>query len=702
MTKKKNWLILSFLLALISYAEAQKVYTVQNDKMAFSMDNAGNILVLKNLKTGYNYASGKPMWRLYFDRKNEKDIEVLAKDNRPTIEQKDNELLLVYNNLKTRGENLKFKLSLKIIMKADKVQFASEITNNELHTIVRELQYPLVGNCQAPADHQLLTTEIGGLIFKDPKKAILSERFSYMGPDQKFRQKVVRYSAGVASNCFALVGAHQGLYFGSHDSSFQDTWHGLRVYPDKNNVFNELETGLYKYPNCLSGQSWRNDANVIVPYSGDWHQTSKIYRAWANTWWSHRDEPLWVKQMNGFQRVILRHQYGETLFTYKDFSTRVKKAGNSVGVNVAFPFGWWDNGMDNGYPDYTTDPLQGGDEGWKKAVAEYKAGGGKVILYFNGKLIDMESDYYRTGDGKKVSMKSNTGAERNEAYRFSGPGTFTGYYDARTFVVADVKNPLWKKKLIEMADRTMQYGANSVFYDQLGYGENTGNWDVTGEFPIPDLRVIADKGEALKMVHDYIDTKDKDLAIGTEHISDVTAQYCDYVHSIFNLEGSANFIQWFRYTFPEIILSDRNFDGEEENIKWLVNQDVLFGLRNNLQIYRLRGTIDQTPIYQQYLAKVNKVKDKYQSLLLLGTYQDTDGFTQDNSKIKATSFVKGNQMAIVITHNHKETYTTELVAPGYHFKESTTVGDIKVYPVSKDKQGVKVGKDGLAVLIYEK
>ncbi|MCE5345554.1 MAG: DUF6259 domain-containing protein [Bacteroidales bacterium] len=701
---KRNFTTVVLLAAFVFQGIAQNVYTLKNQKIEFSIDNNGNMVTLKNLQTGFNYASGKSIWRLYFDRKNQKDNEILAKDNQPSIRQTENQIFITYNKLTNGKEDLNFKLSLKIVLEENMVRFGSEITNNELHTIIRELQYPLVANCQLPPDHQLLTTETGGKLYPDPKKQILSIPYSYMGPDQHFRQMNVKYPSGVASNCFALVGRNQGLYFGSHDSTFQDTWHGLRMYPDKKHNFSELETGLYKYPNCLSGQSWKNDANVIVPYTGSWHETSKIYRTWANTWWNHSEEPLWIKQMPGFQRIILRHQYGETLFTYNDFATNVKKAGESVGINVVFPFGWWNSGMDNGYPDsyYVTDPDQGGDEGWKKAIAGYQKGGGKVLLYFNGKLIDTESDYYKNGEGKKVCFKSNTGTEIVEAYRFSGPGTFTGYYNARSFVVADTKNPKWEKKLIEMADRTIELGANSVFYDQLGYGENTGNWDISKEFPIPDLRVIADKGNALKMAHDYIDKKDKDLAIGTEHITDVTSQYCDYVHSIFNLKASNCFIDWFRYTFPEIILSDRNIDGDEPDIEWLMNQDVLLGLRNNLQIYRLRATIDKTPDYQQYLAKINVLKDKYKSLLLLGTYRDTEGFSIDDQIIEARSFVNGNQMAIVVTQKSAESATTKLLVPGYRYKESSGVGEVKVNEGTDNTQSVIVGKNSIVVLIYEK
>ena len=700
-------LILAFLFvtAISFQGTSQNLYTLKNRNIELSLDKKGDLVSLTNLQTGHNYASGRSLWRLYFDRKNPKDNEILASDNLPLIQQDGNQILLTYSSLKMGNEELKFKLSLKIVLEEDMVRFCSEVSNNELHTIIRELQYPLVSDCQVPPDHQLLTTETGGRLYTDPVKQILSVPYSYMGPDQKFRLMRVKYPAGVSSNCFALVGKAQGIYFGSHDPTFQDTWHGLRVYPDKNNNFNELETGLYKYPNCLAGESWKNDANVIAPYSGDWHQTSKMYRTWANTWWDHREEPLWVKKMNGFQRIIMRHQYGETFFTYKDFATSVKKAGESVGVNVVFPFGWWDSGMDNGYPDsyFVTDPKQGGDQAWKKAIADYKQGGGKVMLYYNGKLIDTESDYYKKGDGKKVCFNSNTGTELNEAYRFYGPGTFTGYYDARSFVVADTKDSRWQKVLFKIADHALEFGANSVFYDQLGYAETMGEWDLSKEFPVPYLRINADKGKALKMVHDYIDTKDKDFAIGTEHISDVTAQYCDYVHSILNMESSDFFIDWFRYTFPEIILSDRNIDGDEPNLEWLINQDVLLGLRNNLQIYRLRETIDKTPDYQAYMAKVNQLKDKYSSLLLLGIYRDTEGFSlDDQSVIKARSYVNGKQMAIVMTHKSNEPASTWLSVPGYNYKEYSEVGDIKVDIGADGNPNVMIGKNGLVVLIYEK
>ena len=671
------------------------------------VDAKGNLTSLKNVQTGQEYAGGHPLWRLYFDRKDgEKEIEVSAAENVPEVRQESGRIVLTYRALKTRGTELKMALTLSVRVEDGLVRFGAEVANSEPHTIIRELHYPLVGACRLPADHRLLTTHLGGQLIADPVKRIVAAGNSppYMAPSQYYRQIDLKYPAHTSANCFAFVGGAQGLYLGSHDLTYQDTWHGLRVYPDESGAFNRLEAGMYKYPNCTKGQVWACDANVIAPYSGTWHQTAKIYRTWADTWWHHREAPQWVTRMKGWQRIIFRHQYGETFFRYADLDNRIRKAGESVGVNAVFPFGWWQNGMDNGYPDsyWVTDPAQGGDAGWADAIAAFKKNGGRVLLYFNGKLIDRESAFYRSGEGKGVCYHDNTGADCTEQYRFKGLGTFTGHFNARTFVVADTRREEWRKWLLRMADRAIHFGADSVFYDQLGYCEATPNWDLSGEFPVPNTRVMADKAETLKMIHDYLDAKgDAEFALGTEHFTDVTAQHVDYVHNVTGAAGAEAFPEWGRYTFPEVVLSDREIR-DDTDIPRRVNLSVLRGLRNDIEIYRCRDLIDMTPGYQAYLAKVNRLRDKYCELLLAGLYRDSDGFVSDNPKVSAGCFTNGSRLAIVVTQSAEKTATTRVRVPGFGFKESDGVGEVNVDTLPDGAQTVRVDQHGLVVLVYEK
>ena len=698
------FLILAIVLSAFSTL-GNSPHVLRNNHIKVSIDANSNLSSLINLQTGHNYAFGKPIWRLYFDTHDEKGNEVLAVNNTPEIRKEGNSIFIKYNSLTCKNRTVNIALLLTVILEEKLVRFNSQIINNEPHTIIRELQYPLVGNCRLPVDHKLLTTDLGGQIFPDPKKQIMTvgNNPPYMAPAQYFRQMDLKYPSHTVSNCFAFTGDTQGLYFGSHDTTFQDTWQGLRLYPDTNGGFNELEAGLYKYPNCLPGESWKCNANVIVPYSGDWHETSRIYRRWADTWWKHQEVPLWVQKMKGWQRIILRHQYGETFFSYLDMGNHIKDVGKSVGVKTVFPFGWWNSGMDNGYPDsyFVTDKKQGGDEGWKKAIADFKKDDGRVILYFNGKLIDTESDYYRNGNGKQVCYRTNAGNEYTESYLFKAFDTFTGYLNSRSFVVADTRNPEWQQKLLQMADRAIYLGADAVFYDQLGYCEPATNWDLTKEFPIPNTHVIADKAKVLKIIHDYVDTKNIDFAVGTEVFCDVTAQYVDFVHNLTGATSPVSFTDWVRYTFPEVVLSDREIR-DDTDIERRVNHSVLKGLRNDIEIYRCRDLIDKTPKYQQYLDKINKIRDKYSFLLLQGKYCDTDFFSVNTKYVQARSFVNGSQMAIVLTQSMKNVVSAQLSVPGYRYKESSGVGDIKVETGTDSKQNVNVGKDGLAVIIYEK
>lgn len=717
---QRIFIFLLHLFILIPSTNAQIEYTLKNQQIEVSIDETGKLTRLKNLSTGHNYAAGKPIWRLYFDNLRRKDNEVGAKDNTPSVKKEGEQIVLRYSAVTYQGKRLNFNLTLRVILEPTQVRFHSELVNNEPHTIIRELQYPLIANCQLPPDHRLLNTHWGGQVFPNPKAQVQSSNASfppYYPPSQHFLQMDTKYGgagASLASNCFAFIGAKQGLYLGSHDTTFQETGHGLRLYPSQKFQFDELEAGFYKYPNCLYGESWQCSANVLAPYSGTWHQTGKLYRAWVDTWWKHRAEPDWVKRMKGWQRIIMKHQYGEVLFPYTDLGTRVKTVGESVGINTVLVHGWHDGGHDNDYPNYIADPEQGGDPVLKKQIADFQKDGGAAIWYYSGRLIDKASDYYRNGVGKQLVIRDNTGSEVNDAYRFRGPGTFTGSFDSRTFAVAEFRNPIWVQELKKMADQTMAYGAKSVFYDQMGSGEQP-HWDLSKEFPIPNLRTIATKAKVLGELHQYIDAKDPNLAIGIELLSDVTAMQVDYIHArygateVLNADWEAkkekprthNFIDWFRYTFPEIILSDRDIR-DDKDIQRRVNHTVLKGLRNDVEIYRCRALIDETPNYQTYLTQVNQLKQRFQNLLLLGKYTDTEGFTHSNPNIEARRFEYGNQAAIVLTQSHLSMATTLLSIPaGYTYAESGSVGKVGVKPAKTTIQ-IDLPQHGLAVIVLKK
>ena len=755
---------------------------IVQDGICVSVDYSdGSLQFLSDRVDGHNYAGGRALWRMYYNTPEQKEIELTAADGTPVVSMAGDTIHVDYHGLGSQA----FDLHLSIWADDGQARFGAKVENHEPHTIIRELQYPLIGNLQIPAEYKLLTTHTGGQIFDNPvqKIANVDTRALYMTPAQKFRQYDLQYPRNAAANCFAFVGPEHGLYFGSHDTSLQQTWHGLRAYPrsfvtdvpqddnchsdvsschsevsschsersEESSIghvtedFSELEAGFYRYPNALCGDTWSNDASVIVPYQGDWTATSRIYRRWADTWWQHAEVPKWVQDMTGWQRIIFKHQYGEYLRQYSDLPGRIAAAGESVGCNAVLAFGWWKEGMDNGYPNYTIDDSQGGEEAWKQAISSFRYGSNfrglkdgpmppeitatpeqndqskdrsasgipvhrpsvshrdtcgapvnRLLLYYNGRLIDVESDFYRSGGGSKVANKDNTGREFTEHYKFTGQGTTLGYYDSRTFVIADMSKRLWRDQLIAWADRAMDYGADAVFYDQLGVAEEFPNWDLSREYPVQDIFTGRYKADALKEIRDHIKAKDPEFALGTEWLSDCTSQFCDFVHIVEFTALPESFPEWFRYTFPEVVWSDRCVR-DDNDVPRRVNNTLLKGLRNDIEVFRCRGLIDETPVYQAHLAKINALRHTWPELLLEGRYTATDGFRCSNPSLVARSYTAGNRMAIVVTNLDESPRKGKLDVPGYRFVEGRDLDGRAL-----NSSSVHLEQHGLNVLIYEK
>ena len=223
-------------------------FVLADDNIEVKIGEDGSLLVLSNAETGHNYASGQGLWRMFYNTHEEKEMQIDGSENTPAVSQEGNVITIAYKDLVHRGKALKMDLTLTVSLENGEVRFGSTVTNNEPGTIIRELQYPLVGDMQLPKGHKLLTTHTGGQVHNDALDLIVNvnPKTLYMKPDQYFRQYDLQYPRHAASNCYAFFGENDGLYFGSHDQSLQQTWHGLRAYPSAPGQFDMLEAGFYR------------------------------------------------------------------------------------------------------------------------------------------------------------------------------------------------------------------------------------------------------------------------------------------------------------------------------------------------------------------------------------------------------------------------------------------------------------------------
>ena len=405
----------------------------------------------------------------------------------------------------------------------------------------------------------------------------------------------------------------------------------------------------------------------------------------------------------------MHHQYGEYFFKYTDLP-KILEAGMPSGIDTIFLFGWTKEGMDAGYPEYTPDPACGGFEELRKNIRLVREKGGHVIIYFNGQLIDTASEYYRSGKGQAVAMKRADGTEHREFYNFSNTGTFTRFFGNKTFTVACPSCREWRDILKRHIDEAYALGADGVFFDQLGYAGYP-CCDPTHGHEIPFTALMREKRDLCKELYEYAKSKDPDFAIGIECPTDQTAQYCDFIHIFGNTAQTWNpdfrekqvrpklkcAAPLFSMAFPEIYVSDREIR-DDSDVKFPVNQLLIQQRRSDVEIYRCRANISETPRYQAYLKLVNDLRTRYKDILLNGQMVLAKEFSCDNDLVICSTFVKDDKFAVVATQSSVDTLSAKITLEGYELLEYSSAANDAVLNGST----LTLPQDSIAVLLYKK
>lgn len=683
------------LLSLLLSSPQARPARIENGLVRVAVDGEGRLTELTNLRTDSNYAGKQPLWRIFYSASDVRDIEALP-SGQPQIASDAASITIHYRALQSPQHNplqIAVELRARIQPGSDDVRWTIAVENRQPGVTVTEVQFPLVGDLQLRPGQALITSRQGGQRYADPKAMVRGAHSRFMAPDQNgIRAGVMYPGVAAATNCFLFDAKGEGLYFGSHDASLQSTLHSFRLLGER------LEAGFVKYPFLPAGQKWTSAEFVLSPYCGSWHVASKKYRAWTDTWFHAPQKPDWVRRMTGWQRVILKHQYGEVLHPYNSI-VQMASDGRSAGVDSLLLFGWWDAGMDAGYPNYAFDEALGGREVLAAQIRAAHQQGTRVQLYFNGRLIDKESEFYRSGEGRRIAIKDLRGNEWNESYHFSGNGTTTWQLGRKTFVIACPADPSWQKRRFQWAERALSLGADAVFFDQMGINE-TPCTDPSHGHPVPLASFARIQASRLGEIRQYVRALNPQAAFGTEIITDVVASQCDYLHSVGGIYGPTGFAEWFRYTFPEVVFSDREIY-DDTDIERRVNMLLTRGLRSDVCIWRCRGTIANTPHYREYLGRINALRTKYAEFLLEGLYRDTEPLRLDNSQFDARAFQSGERLLVALTQSGQDNAQGRLQMPGYRLLQTDGLGDFQVQPEG-DWLRVTLKRHAVALAVFGK
>lgn len=700
-TRFSSRLLLAAILFLATLANGLpaaeiKSERISNDKIFFTLSPDGQKFELGFAGETPTLAGDRGLFDVMVGVGKRREAGITPGDQKARVTSDGKTIVARYEKLRHGGKEYDARLELRFSLEGEALACEGFIDNRS-DLVIEEFWFPWVGPFQSLGPDQesdtLILPQGFGRRIKNVADFVEGQHTLYMAPDQKRVIACSHYPGGnMTMNWFGIYGGGKGLGLLSLDGSFQTT--GLNLARDT--ATGRLSAGFVRYPFLEKGATWTSPRSLVRLHRDDWHADSRAYREYANSnWWSQTPRPEWVNKMHGWQRIILKHQYGEVFHDYKDL-VNVFEGGRPYGIDTVMIFGWFKAGMDNDYPNYVVDDELGGAAGLREAISEIKKRGGHTILYANGHLIDTASDYYQT-TGKRICLKTAQGSEYREAYKFAGDGTYLREFGARDFVAACQSTPEWREKLIQIGEYMASFGPDSIFFDQMGGRLPYLCYDKSHPHAGPALAQGPGKDGNLAAMRKALISGHPGRAFGTEKVSDCLDRHVDFVHvADYGAAQSPEAMpEMFVYTFPEILFSTRGIRDERDHEKRM-NWGFLFGWRFDVEIWRCRGDLRDAPKYGQYMSKLIALRDRWPDLLMTGRFVDQDFFKASGPGILAKGFTAGQRCAIVVWNSSaREQAFKPKPDASLKFVEGATVN-------GAFKPGDVLPANSVGVLVYER
>ncbi|OQA83695.1 MAG: hypothetical protein BWY31_02782 [Lentisphaerae bacterium ADurb.Bin242] len=683
------------------------MFILENRYTRLEIDAAGELCSLVNRRNHREIAGRHGLARFILETPECLEFEVFP-DGAPQITQTGNRIVLRFDSVKNgNGKRFSIALQAEIALKGDQILWKLSLDNRTRNAIVKEVYYPIIALAHPEPPAALLNgNHVSTKIFDIPSYLNTQCITDYMAPDQKYlRGSCVYPGRSCSVNFFLVDWGEDGFYYGCHDKEFSLTFHSV----EKEQRNGSINIFMGRLPFLKPGRTRTDDTVVTSPYLGQWTAGAAKYRTWADSWFAAPEIPKHIRHMQGWQRIILHHQYGEYFYKYNELE-KLYDDGLKAGLDTLLLFGWTAEGMDSGYPVYSPDETQGGFEALRENIGKVRNRGGHVILYYNGQLIDAAGKYYVSGAGRRVSIKRADGTEHREFYNFSDTGNFLREFGNKTFVVACPSCREWLDVLKKHVDFAVAVGADSIFFDQIGLASYP-CCDPAHGHEVPFIGLMNEKRRMLKELYEYAKSRNPNMGLGIECTNDVMASYTDFYHICGNVAQVWN-SDWKdrgtapqflsdaylnRAAFPETIISTRNLR-DDNDVELHVNRMILLGSRSDVEIYRCRSSIAATPKYQHYLGLANTLREKYKDVLFDGKFSGIQFHSVDHPQIQSNAFVLDDKLAVILAQNTKETLTAKLNVPGYKFLEfSSARSDVRF-----NGRHTTMPPDSLAVILYRK
>lgn len=619
-------------------------------------------------------------WRLIYAEGERTEIPVYPTGQQAEILSEEHKLTLRYPTLQGDGRTLDVSLTILVEGGEDRLSVSAVIENRDPAASVMELYLcPAAGVRSLGGDPtaDAVTWPLAlGRIIPQPALADLSVHSGfrkYERHDQYHTDLNGMYPGRLSMQWIDWFNREEGLYVGSHDA----TGHTVCLDCERDVAHDTLRLGIIQYPMIGCGERAEIPPVVLAPHLGDWHAGARIYRAWTEESGQYAvpDRPDWARDLAGWLRVILKQHHMECNWTYRDIP-RLYDEAEAAGLRTLFLLGWEAGGFARMWPDYVPDEgALGGEALLKEGIDYVHSKGGKVLMFLSYSLLDHQSAFYRSGAGEKCTVKSIWGTEVPFAETYCGEGTYRKLGNPpMPMYIGCSGSDLWQQKMLDSADACLRLGADGVLYD-LGGLPPYFCYDKRHSHAKPS-HALEKKAERYRELRQEVKSFGEDRLILMEHAVDRFNRYMDVAQPSGIQPGYGDDPQSiYRYTFPEVVLTNREHGQDEHDYKHMINHTIALGLRFDMTIWRCCGTLSDIPNYTAYLTEMNAYRQAHAKYLLRGLFRDNDGITWDNPAVKAYAYeAEDGTRAAVVWNDGDEPQAVRLTFDSGIVKEADLAG----------------------------
>ena len=191
---------------------------------------------------------------------------------------------------------------------------------------------------------------------------------------------------------------------------------------------------------------------------------------------------------------------------------------------------------------------------------------------------------------------------------------------------------------MELTKYCMDLGADGVLYD-LG-GKNASFCYAEDHPHKKPSHSHCGKEERYAELRRLVKSYGEDKITLMEYNVDIYGQSMDIVHSSPIIPCDRKyFSELYRYTFPEIKVTNRNMAMDENDYKENINYTFIMGMAYDLSIFRCLGVPSEIPKYTEYMKEAIALRKANAKYLIQGRFVDTDGFSVDSPYLRCIGYV---------------------------------------------------------------